>query len=561
MPTRCTPSPKNLNQPVKITQLPKIVFMRIAIPKETAEGERRVAATPESTAKLIKLGHEVVIEAGAGAAAGCNDAAYSEAGARVVADAGQLYPGAELILKVRPPAEEEIAQLDRGVILACYLQPATSPELLEKLADRGVTALALDAVPRITRAQSMDTLSAMANIAGYRAVVEAAGAFGRFFGGQMTAAGRLPPAKVLVIGAGVAGLAAVGAAKSLGAIVRAFDTRSATQDQVESLGGEFLTIHVEESGEGAGGYAKEMSQAFLDAEFALFREQAAEVDIVITTALIPGRPAPKLWLKDMVEKMRPGSVVVDLAGEQGGNCEYTVPGQAVTEHDVTVIGYTDLPSRMADTASALYGNVMVNLVKHLGGADVEIDMDDIVTRAMTVTHDGKVTWPPPELPAPSPSAVKPPPKPADEIQEQAPTPSPSRFDTVLVAGGLLLATLWVWLRFSAGDVDASAGETGAKTGGELQAFVQHLTVFVMACIVGWHVIWNVTPALHTPLMAVTNAISGIIILGGLLQGGAVSNGGLSLAAVLGLLAILLAMINVSGGFWVTHRMLMMFRKE
>jgi len=529
--------------------------MRIAIPKETAPGEQRVAATPDSTAKLVKLGHHVVIEAGAGVAAGCNDSAYSKAGAEVVGDANQILAGAELVLKVRPPADDEIARLDRGAVLACYLQPATSAELLEKLAERGVTALALDAVPRITRAQSMDTLSAMANIAGYRAVVEAAGAFGRFFGGQMTAAGRMPPAKVLVIGAGVAGLAAVGAAKSLGAIVRAFDTRSAVKEQVESLGGEFLTIQVEESGEGAGGYAKEMSQAFLDAEFALFREQAAEVDIVITTALIPGRPAPKLWLKDMVETMRPGSVVVDLAGEQGGNCEYTEPGNAVVEHGVTVIGYTDLPSRMADTASSLYGNVMVNLVKHLGGGDITIDMDDIVTRAMTVTHNGKVTWPPPELPAPSPSAVQPPPKPVEQPEAEA--PSPTRFDTVLVAGGLLLAALWAWLRFSAADAEPTADGSGD----ELQAFVQHLTVFVMACIVGWHVIWNVTPALHTPLMAVTNAISGIIILGGLLQGGAVTNGGVSLAAVLGLLAILLAMINVSGGFWVTHRMLMMFRKE
>ncbi|MEM6799409.1 MAG: Re/Si-specific NAD(P)(+) transhydrogenase subunit alpha [Planctomycetota bacterium] len=532
--------------------------MRIAIPRETVAGERRVAATPASVAGLIKLGHQVVIQTTAGEAAGFTDKAYEEAGAEIVQDPGAVWSGAEAVFKVRSPGDEEIARLQRGAVLACYLQPAISGELLQKLADAGVTALALDAVPRITRAQSMDTLSAMANIAGYRAVIEAANAFGRFFGGQMTAAGRLPPAKVLVIGAGVAGLAAVGAAKNLGAIVRAFDTRSATKDQVESLGGEFLTIQLEESGEGAGGYAKEMSQAFLDAEYALFREQAKEVDIVITTALIPGKPAPKLWLKDMVEAMRPGSVVVDLAGEQGGNCEYTRPDEAVVEHGVTVIGYTGLPSRMADTASSLYANVLVNLVKHLGGAEATIDMQDEVTRAITVTHDGAVTWPPPQAPAPPAPPPKPAPQPVvADTEEEA--PSPSRFDTFLVAGGLLLAALWAVLRFSSGG-DPEAG------GGELEAFVQHLTVFVMACFVGYQVIWNVTPALHTPLMAVTNAISGIIILGGLLQGGAVGpatedGGGIGIAAVFGLIAILLAMINVAGGFWVTHRMLAMFRKE
>ncbi len=526
--------------------------MRIAIPKETTAGERRVAATPTSVAALVKLGHHVVLESTAGQSAGFADDAYRDAGAEVLIDSEAVWSGAEAVFKVRAPNDGEIARLARGTILACYLQPATNDHLLQKLADAGVTALALDAVPRITRAQSMDTLSAMANIAGYRAVIEAAGAFGRFFGGQMTAAGRLPPAKVLVIGAGVAGLAAVGAAKNLGAIVRAFDTRAATQDQVESLGGEFLTIHVEESGEGAGGYAKEMSQAFLDAEFALFREQAKEVDIVITTALIPGKPAPKLWLKDMVETMRPGSVVVDLAGEQGGNCEYTQPGEAVVEHSVTVIGYTDMPSRMADTASSLYANVMVNLVKHLGGAEPKIDMDDEVTRAVVVAHDGAVTWPPPKPPAPPAPPPKPAPAPVAVEPEEA--PSPSRFDTFLVAGGLMLAALWALLRFS------TSGEAGAGAG-ELEAFVQHLTVFVMACFVGYQVIWNVTPALHTPLMAVTNAISGIIILGGLLQGGAIGEDGIGVAAVFGLVAILLAMINVAGGFWVTHRMLAMFRKE
>ena len=533
--------------------------MRIAIPKEIFPGERRVAGTPDSVKRLVKLGHQPVVETGAGESAGFSDDAYREAGAEIANDAATAWANADAVFKVRAPSEEEIARLKRGAILACYLQPASNEDLLKKLSVAGVSALALDIVPRITRAQSMDTLSAMANIAGYRAVIEAANAFGRFFGGQMTAAGRLPPAKVLVIGAGVAGLAAVGAAKNLGAIVRAFDTRAATEDQVESLGGEFLTIQMEESGEGGGGYAKEMSQAFLDAEFALFREQAEEVDIVITTALIPGRPAPKLWLKDMVERMRPGSVVVDLAGEQGGNCEYTQPNKAVVEHGVTVIGYTDMPSRMADTASSLYSNVMVNLVKHLGGEEPAIDMEDEVTRAMTVTHDGYISWPPPQAPAPPTPPAKPAPKPtAADMEEEV--PSPTRFDTFLVAGGLLLAAGWAFLRFGTG------GGAEADAGTELQAFVQHLTVFVLACFIGYQIIWNVTPALHTPLMAVTNAISGIIIIGGLLHGGAIAplteeGGGLGIAAILGLAAILLAMINVAGGFWVTHRMLAMFRRD
>ncbi|QDT70585.1 NAD(P) transhydrogenase subunit alpha [Planctomycetes bacterium MalM25] len=530
--------------------------MRIFIPAETAARERRVAGVPDSVSRLIKLGHRLVIESGAGSAAGFDDDAYRGAGAEIATEPINAWADADAVFKVRPPNDDEIAKLRRGAILACYLQPGTNGELLEKLSKAGVTALALDAVPRTSRAQSMDTLSAMANIAGYRAVIEAAGAFGRFFGGQMTAAGRLPPAKVLVIGAGVAGLSAVGAAKNLGAIVRAFDTRAATKDQVESLGGEFLTIQMEESGEGAGGYAKEMSQAFLDAEYALFREQADEVDIVITTALIPGKPAPKLWLKDMVERMRPGSVVVDLAGEQGGNCEYTRPDEAVVEHGVTVIGYTDLPSRMADTASSLYANVMVNLVKHLGGAEPTIDMEDDVTRAMTVTHDEAVTWPPPAAPAPSSPPPQPAPKPTIEEEAIEEAPSPTRFDTFLVAAGLLLAACWALLRFGV------EGSAGAEDAGELRDFVQHLTVFVMACFVGYQVVWNVTPALHTPLMAVTNAISGIIILGGLLQAGAVSgSAGIGVPVVLGLAAILLAMINVAGGFWVTHRMLAMFRKD
>jgi NAD(P) transhydrogenase subunit alpha len=504
---------------------------------------------------LKKLGHTVVIESGAGDSAGFSDDAYRDAGAEVTDHTQSLWFDAELILKVNPPSESEVGLLEKGDILACYLRPAIDAELLDKLAKKGVTALALDAVPRITRAQSMDTLSAMANIAGYRAVIEAANVFGRFFGGQMTAAGMLPPAKVLIIGAGVAGLAAVGAAKNLGAIVRAFDTRAATKEQVESLGGEFLTVELEESGEGGGGYAKEMSKEFLDAEFALFREQAKEVDIVITTALVPGKAAPKLWHKDMVELMKPGSVVVDLAAEQGGNCDVTVPGEKVVHQGVTVLGYGNLPSRMADTASSLYSNVMVNLVKHLGGEDIKIDMEDQVTRAMTVTHDGAVTWPPPQAPASPVAAPKPavPVAKAAAVQPEATANGRRTRDIVLAAGGLLLAALWVYLRYQV------SGQAEA-TGSEAQQFVQHFTVFVLACIVGWHVIWNVSAALHTPLMAVTNAISGIIIVGGLLTGGNVGEGGVTTAVALGLVAILLAMINVAGGFLVTQRMLKMFRK-
>jgi len=544
--------------------------VRIGIPKETHPGERRVAATPASIAQLVKLGHEVVIEEDAGAAAGFSAEVYRRSGARVEADPAAVW-SADLLLKVRPPTEDEIARLKPGAILACYLQPATSGRLLERLAAASVTALAMDAVPRITRAQSLDALSAMANIAGYRAVVEATNAFGRFFGGQMTAAGRVPPAKVLVIGAGVAGLAALGAARSLGAVVRAFDTREACREQVQSMGGEFLTVDIAESGEGVGGYAKEVSQAFIDAEYALFRDQAREVDIVITTALIPGKPAPKLWLRDMVQVMKPGAVVVDLAAEQGGNCELTRPGAAVvTDDGVTILGYTDLPSRMADTASTLYANVMVNLVKHLGGGAAVIDLSDEITRGMTVTHEGAVIWPPPPPAAPPPPAVlpaaagtgaasagAPAAAPATGVEPRAPREARPRGRVWPPVVGLLIAAVWVFLRWRFG------GE-GQATGDEAQAFVQHLTVFVMACFVGWHVIWNVKPALHTPLMSVTNAISGIIILGGLQQGSQPwqrPDGSVEPAVLFGLAAILLAMINVAGGFLVTQRMLRMFRKD
>ncbi len=410
----------------------------------------------------------------------------------------------------------------------------------------------MDCVPRITRAQKCDALSSMANIAGYRAVVEAATHFGSFFTGQFTAAGRVQPAKVLVIGAGVAGLAAIGAARGLGAIVRAFDTREAVKEQVESMGGEFLLLDFEESGEGAGGYAKVMSKEFIEAEMNLFRAQAPEIDIVITTALIPGKKAPLLWTKDMVEKMKPGSVVVDLAASQGGNCEVTKPGEVSVYDGVTVIGYTDLTSRLPTTASQLYGTNLTHLIDDIGRADGwKIDLEDEVVRGALVTHDGQTMWPPPkkepaptappaEEPEPEPEPPEPEPKPVVAAPETASKPTWIVVLTVLMAA-------WIWARTSL---------TGVA-GPETAAFVQHLTVFVLACFVGWQVIWNVTAALHTPLMSVTNAISGIIIVGGMLQ----LHGELSSTAlILGALAVLLATINIAGGFLVTERMLKMFRK-
>jgi NAD(P) transhydrogenase subunit alpha len=399
-----------------------------------------------------------------------------------------------------------------------------------------VTAIAIDQVPRITRAQKMDALSSMANIAGYRSVIEAASYYGRFFTGQMTAAGRVPPAKVLVIGAGVAGLAAIGAARGLGAIVRAFDTRAAVRDQVKSMGAEFLELRVAEDGEGTGGYAKEMSPAFVAAEMALFAAQAKDVDIIITTALIPNRPAPVLITEDMVKSMKKGSVIVDLAAENGGNCALTHPGSVVEQHGVHIIGYIDLPSRLAPTASVLYGNNLAYLLEDLGGAaNFHIDLDDEVVRQSLVVHEGSVVWPPPRKdppPAPAKPAPAAPPPAAD-----AHKPRSRGGFAVTVA----LAALALW----------GIGFVAPP------AFLSHLTVFVLACIVGWQVVWNVTPALHTPLMSVTNAVSGIIVVGGMLT---VSGPPSSPAVLLGAAAILLASINIAGGFLVTQRMLRMFRR-
>jgi NAD(P) transhydrogenase subunit alpha len=525
--------------------------MRIGVPTEVHLGERRVAATPETTRRLIKLGFEVAVQAGAGAGAAFPDAEYEAVGATIVADPRALWTQAELVLKVQPPEHDtaldahEAELLPEGATLVCFLWPGKNQALIERLAARKATALAMDQVPRITRAQKMDALSSMANIAGYRAVIEAASFYGRFFTGQMTAAGTVPPAKVLVIGAGVAGLAAIGAARGLGAIVRAFDTRAEVREQVQSMGAEFLGIDLPatEDGRGAGGYAREMSKEFIAAEMALFAAQAREVDIILTTALIPGRPAPVLITTDMVNSMRPGSVIVDLAAENGGNCQLTRPGEVITHRGVTIIGYVDLPSRLAPTASQLYGTNLVHLLADMGGGkSFHVDLDDAVVRGALVLHRGELTWPPPRVeppPQPRPSSL---PKSVAPPPPAARRPEPSPTARSLRAWGLTALTLGLL---------ACIGAVAPK---ELLA---HLTVFVLACFVGYQVVWNVTAALHTPLMSVTNAISGIILIGGMLQ---ISSAPTEPVTLLGAAAVLLATINVVGGFWVTQRMLRMFRR-
>lgn len=512
--------------------------MRIGVPKEITPGERRVATTPEVVGHLKKLGFSVIVETGAGEEASFSDDAYVAAGAEIAPNAAAVWSEADIVLKVRAPSDAEIEQLRRGQILISFLAPAQNPQLLEKLAAKGVTALAVEGIPRISRAQKLDALSSMANIAGYRAVVEAAQHFGRFFMGQITAAGKVPPAKVLVIGAGVAGLSAIGTAKGLGAIVRAFDTRPAVKEQVESMDAEFLTVDIQEEGEGAGGYAKEMSKAFIEAEMALFREQAKEVDIIITTALIPGKPAPKLVTRDMVESMKPGSVIVDLAAEQGGNCELTVPGQLVEHAGVKIIGYTDMPSRMPAQSSQMYATNLRHLLADMCPAkdgNVVVDMDDEVVRGATVVKDGEITWPPPPprisvAPQQQPAPAAAPAKPAEK-------PRPKWLGPLVTFG------LGALVLFGVGLVAPPS-------------FMAHFTVFVLACFVGYMVIWNVTPALHTPLMSVTNAISSIIIIGALLQ---ISS---SVPAIKwsAAVAVLITAINIAGGFAVTRRMLAMFRK-
>jgi len=518
----------------------------IGVPRETAAGEKRVATVPEVVEKLIKLGFRVAVQSGAGDAANFADETYRAAGAEVVPE---VWGSADIIFKVRAPTTAEVGRIREGQTLVSFLWPAQNPELMQALAAKKATVLAMDSVPRISRAQKLDALSSMANIAGYRAVVEAAHHFGRFFTGQITAAGKVPPAKVFIIGAGVAGLAAIGAAAGLGAIVRANDTRPEVGDQIKSLGGEFVPVDYVEEGSGTGGYAKVMSEGFQKAQRETFAKQAKEVDIIITTALIPGKPAPKLITAEMVRSMKPGSVIVDLAAEQGGNCELTEPGQVVVKHGVTIIGYADLPSRLAKQSSTLYATNLLRLTEELCKAkdgSIVVNMDDEVIRGTTVIKDGAITWPPP---APKLSAA--PPKPAAKPMPPAPkghgaagAPASAKSTAIV----FLVAAVLFWF------IGANAPA----------AFIAHFTVFVLACFVGYMVIWNVTPALHTPLMSVTNAISSIIAIGALVQVAPpmVDVAGRPTAWIVGLAVVSIALVavNMFGGFAVTQRMLQMFRK-
>jgi H+-translocating NAD(P) transhydrogenase subunit alpha len=555
--------------------------LRIAVPRERGVDERRVAATPDSVRKLITLGFDVTVETTAGEEAGFLDAAYIQAGAEIVAE-DQAWQG-DIVLKVQPPqlidGVDECTRVAVGATVVSFIQPDLNVGIVERLQARSASILSVERIPRITRAQSMDALSSMANIAGYRSVIEAAQRYGSFFTPQFTAAGKVPPARVLVIGAGVAGLAAIGAARALGAVVVAFDTRSQVQDQVQSMGAEFMTVSITEEGEGIGGYAKTMSKAFIDAELALFRAEAPTFDIVITTALIPGKRAPVLWTRDMVEAMKPGSVIVDLAASQGGNCELTEPGKRVVHSGVHCIGYTDLTSRMPHTASRMYAANVANLLEEIGGAENwQFDLHDEIIRGCLMLHDGaKPVLPPPverdpvdadlpgarkrretgsfeKLPLPSgeaqPAVVSAKTQTTGSVQavDRQVSKRPTGLYSAAITSALLLA---VWFTLRVGGAKLQVAVPGAE------AFLQHLTVFVLACVVGWHVIWNVTPALHTPLMSVTNAISGIIVLGGIVFAGRET---FDEIAILGAVAILFATINIAGGFLVTQRMLRMFRK-
>ena len=509
--------------------------MLIGVPRELLDNESRVAATPKTVQQILKLGFEVIVEHNAGFKASFEDNAFVEAGAKI-GDQKAVW-NADLIFKVNPPTDDEIALIKEGATLVSFIWPAQRPDLMEKLSAKKINVLAMDAVPRISRAQALDALSSMANIAGYRAVVEAAHEFGSFFTGQITAAGKVPPAKVLVIGAGVAGLAAIGAANSLGAIVRAFDSRPEVKEQVESMGASFLEIDFKEEGGSGDGYAKVMSEEFNRRALALYAEQAKEVDIIITTALIPGKPAPRLITKEMVASMKPGSVIVDLAAATGGNCELAKAGEVVvTDNQVKIIGYTDLPSRLPTQSSQLYGTNLVNLLKLLckeKDGNINIDFEDVVLRGVTVIKNGEVTWPAPPIQvsaqpqkaATAPQAAK---------KEEKPADPRIKYGVMAVVG-----VLFLWL--------ASVAPA---------AFLSHFTVFVLSCVVGYYVVWNVSHALHTPLMAVTNAISGIIIVGALLQ---IAQGSFFIS-ILAFIAVLIASINIFGGFKVTQRMLAMFRK-
>ena len=511
--------------------------MKIGVPREIHAGERRVATTPDVATQLIKMGFGVAVQSGAGAEASFPDAAYEEAGCEIIASAEDLWAQCDLILKVRAPEGAEIGMLRPEQTLISFVMPGQNPELLEQLTATGATVMAMDSVPRISRAQKVDALSSMANIAGYRAVIEAAQHFGRFFTGQITAAGKIPPATILIIGAGVAGLSAIGAAKSMGAIVRSFDTRPEVKEQVESMDAEFLMLDFEdEDGTGEGGYAKVMSDEFIAAEMALFAEQARDVDIIITTALIPGKPAPRLITAEMVSSMKDGSVIVDLAAETGGNCELTEADKVVEHHGVTIIGYTDLPSRLATQSSQLYGTNLRHLLTDLSpekDGEIVVDMEDEVIRGATICLKGETTWPPP---APKLSAAPP-------QAEPAPAPAPAEKKKPSVWGPII------------GMVVAGLALLGLGAVAP-PSFMGHFTVFVLACFVGYMVIWNVTPALHTPLMSVTNAISSIIVIGALLQLSSPESVIMWIAAV----TVGVTAINIAGGFAVTRRMLEMFRK-
>ncbi len=516
--------------------------MQIGVPREILAGETRVAATPKTVEQLLKLGFTVSIETGAGALASFDDAAYEAAGASI-ASTEEVWKS-ELILKVNAPqvnAEtgvDEFELIQDGASLVSFIWPAQNEELLNKLATKNINVMAMDSVPRISRAQALDALSSMANIAGYRAVVEAAHEFGRFFTGQITAAGKVPPAKVLVAGAGVAGLAAIGAAGSLGAIVRAFDVRPEVKEQVQSMGAEFLEVDFQEDTGAGDGYAKEMSDDFNKKAAELYAAQAKDVDIIVTTALIPGRPAPKLITKEMVDSMKAGSVIVDLAAANGGNCEYTVADQVITTpNGVKVIGYTDMVGRLPTQSSQLYGTNLVNLLKLLckeKDGNIDIDFEDVVLRGVTVVKQGEITWPAPPIQVSAQPKVEAKPEPivAKEPEPTSPTKK--------VIGMAAAAAAFGWV--------ASVAPA---------AFLSHFTVFVLACVVGYYVVWNVSHSLHTPLMSVTNAISGIIVVGALLQIGQ----GNTLVSVLSFIAVLIASINIFGGFTVTKRMLEMFRKK
>jgi NAD(P) transhydrogenase subunit alpha len=514
--------------------------MKIGIPTEIYPDENRVATTPDVAQQLMKLGFEVAIESGAGANASFPDAAYREAGVTIRKTAKSLYEKADIILKVRAPDPQEVLLLEAGTTMISFIWPAQNEDLMKQLADQNVTVLAMDSVPRISRAQKIDALSSMGNISGYRAVIEAAEHFGRFFMGQITAAGKIPPAKVMVIGAGVAGLAAIGTAKGLGAVVRAFDTRPEVKDQIESMNAEFLELEFEEDASGEGGYAKTMSKEFIEAEMALFAEQAREVDIIITTALIPGKPAPKLISSEMVKSMKEGSVIVDLAAEQGGNCELTEKDKVVRKYGVKIIGHTDFPSRLATQASQLYATNIRHLLTEMTPekeGKITVNMDDEVIRGATVINGGEITWPPP---APKLSAVptRNPEEPVTSAVSGSEHDLPKPLWKQLMPVGILaIVMLWV------GSVAP-------------ESFMAHFTVFVLSCFIGYMVIWNVSPSLHTPLMSVTNAISSIIIIGALVQVSAPTG----LASLLAIIAIFITSINIFGGFGVTRRMLEMFRK-